>query len=75
MKKHYAYPNPVENILNLQLNDDQNKITLSDVLGKIHYVDVVNADYTFNMSGYQSGIYFLRVENSFGIQNLKIIKK
>jgi len=75
MKKNFAYPNPVDTILNLQLTDDQNKITLSDVLGKIHYVNEVNADFTFDMSGYQSGIYFLRVENSFGIQNLKIIKK
>lgn len=75
MKKHFAYPNPVENILNLQLNEDQNKITLSDVLGKIHYVNEVNADFAFDMSGYQAGIYFLRVENSYGIQNLKIIKK
>lgn len=73
--KQLGYPNPVDSILNLQLSDTQNKITLSDVLGKIHYVDTVSADYSFDMSGYQSGIYFLRVENSNGIQNLKIIKK
>lgn len=73
--KQFGYPNPVEGIFNLQLTDDQNKITLSDVLGKINFVDVVNADYSFDMSGYHSGIYFLKVENSYGIQNLKIIKK
>jgi hypothetical protein len=75
MIKQLGYPNPVDSILNLQLNDDQNKITLSDVLGKIHYVGMVNANYAFDMSAYESGIYFLRVENSFGIQNLKILKK
>jgi beta-glucanase (GH16 family) len=73
--KQLAYPNPVESILNLQLSDDQSKITLSDVVGKNHYVDIVNADFSLDMSAYQSGIYFLRVENSYGIQNFKIIKK
>jgi beta-glucanase (GH16 family) len=75
MTKQLGYPNPVESIFNLQLTDDQNKITLSDVLGKIHYVDMVNANYAFDMSAYETGIYFLKIENSNGIQYLKIIKK
>jgi hypothetical protein len=75
MTKQLGYPNPVESIFNLQLTDDQNKITLSDVLGKIHYVEMVNANYAFDMSAYESGIYFLKIENSNGIQYLKIIKK
>ena len=75
LTKQVVYPNPVESILNLELAEDQNKVTLSDVLGKVHFVDVINADYSFDMSAYQSGIYFLRVENSRGIENFKIIKK
>jgi beta-glucanase (GH16 family) len=70
-----VYPNPVESELNLQLADHQNKIILTDVLGKKHFEDVVNSDHTLDMSSFNSGIYFLRVENSQGIKNLKVVKK
>ena len=70
-----VYPNPVENILNLQLSDNQNKIILSDVLGKIHIEEIVDSESTINMSSFKPGVYFLRVENSYGVKNLKIIKK
>jgi hypothetical protein len=36
---------------------------------------MVNANYAFDMSAYETGIYFLKIENSNGIQYLKIIKK
>jgi beta-glucanase (GH16 family) len=70
-----VYPNPVENILHLQLSEDESKIILSDVLGKIHIQEKVNSIHSLDMSSFKTGIYFLRVENSNGIQNLKIIKK
>ncbi|MGL2963566.1 family 16 glycosylhydrolase [Flavobacterium sp. RSB2_4_14] len=73
--KQLVYPNPVDDNLHLQLSDNQNKITLSDVVGKIHLVDLVNSDHILDMSSFKTGIYFLRVENSHGIQNLKVIKK
>ena len=70
-----VYPNPVENLLNLQLSDAQNYITLTDVLGKTHSKEMVNSNHTIDMSSLKPGIYFLRVENSFGIKNIKIVKK
>ncbi len=70
-----VYPNPVVNNLNLHLIDSQNKITLTDILGKIHIEDVVNSNHVIDMSSFKSGIYFLRVENSHGIKYSKIIKK
>ena len=70
-----VYPNPVENLLNLQLSDAQNYITLTDVLGKTHSKEMVNSNDTIDMSSLKPGIYFLRVENSFGIKNIKIVKK
>jgi len=74
--KQLVYPNPVENILHLQLSDNQNKIILTDVLGKVHMVDIiVNSESTIDMSSFNPGVYFLRVENSYGVKNLKIIKK
>ena len=74
LKQSY-FPNPVEDILNLQLSDNQNEILLTDIMGRIQLQEVVSASHSIDMSTFNSGIYFLRVKNSHGTQNLKIIKK
>jgi hypothetical protein len=73
--QQYFYPNPVENKLNLQLLDDQNEIVLTDILGQKLQEETVNASHIIDMSAFRSGIYFLKVKNVHGIQNVKIIKK
>lgn len=73
--KQFYYPNPVENKLYLQLLDDQNQIILTDILGRKLVQDVVKSSHNLDMSAFKSGIYFLRVKNSHGVQNMKIIKK
>jgi beta-glucanase (GH16 family) len=73
--KQFAYPNPVENSLQLQLIDDQNQITLTDILGRKILEDVVKSTHTIDMSSFKSGIYFLKINNSLGTENMKIIKK
>ncbi|MBW4360064.1 family 16 glycosylhydrolase [Flavobacterium taihuense] len=73
--KQFFYPNPVENILYLQLLDDQNKIILTDILGKKIVEKLVQSTHNLDMSGFKPGLYFLKVKNSNGIQNIKIIKK
>jgi len=61
--------------LHMQLSDGQNRIILTDILGSKIFEDKVQSSYTMDMSAYKSGIYFLRVENAHGIQNIKIIKE
>jgi endoglucanase Acf2 len=73
--KQSYFPNPVENILNLRLTDDQNEISVTDVLGKKHLETNVKSSHDLDMSAFKSGIYFLKVKNSQGIENVKIIKK
>ena len=73
--KQFYYPNPVENKLYLQLLDDQNKIILTDILGRELIQEVVKSSHNVDMSAFKSGIYFLKVKNSKGVQNMKIIKK
>lgn len=73
--KQFTYPNPVENILHLQLLDDQNQISLTNILGQKLMEDVVKSSHDLDMSNFKSGIYFLKVKNSNGTQNIKIIKK
>ncbi len=72
--KNVFYPNPVHNTLFLQLTDDQNRIFLTDVLGHKLIDSNVPSFYSLDMSSYKTGIYLLRVENTDGIQQVKIIK-
>jgi beta-glucanase (GH16 family) len=71
----FYYPNPVENKMNLQLLDDINHIILTNILGQILIEDTVKSSHSLDLSTFKSGIYFLKVENSHGIQNFKILKK
>ena len=73
--RQFYYPNPVENNLYLQLLDEQNHIIMTNVLGQTLVEDTVKSFHTLDMSDFRPGIYFLKVDNSHGIQNLKIVKK
>ncbi|MEK8179814.1 family 16 glycosylhydrolase [Flavobacterium buctense] len=69
------YPNPVDNVLHLQLSDVHNQITLTDILGKKHLQTTVGALEDIDTSNLKPGVYFLRIQNMYGIQHHKIIKK
>jgi Secretion system C-terminal sorting domain len=58
----------------LQMFDEQNQITLTDILGRKVLEDIVKSSHTIDMSPFKSGIYFLKINNSLGIENFKIIK-
>ena len=73
--EQYYFPNPVSNRLYLQLLDEHNHIVLTNVQGQKLVEDTVNPSHILDMSDFRPGIYFLKVDNSFGIQNLKILKK
>lgn len=73
--KQTFYPNPVKNKFYMQLLDEKNKIMVTDVLGRKIVEDVVEASNTLDMSAYKTGVYFLKVENSYGTENVKIIKE
>lgn len=73
--KQVYYPNPVENILNLQLADNQNEILVTDILGQKQLEATVKSVDAIDMSAFKTGIYILRIKNTQGIQNVKIIKK
>lgn len=72
--KNIIYPNPVHNTLFLELTDNQNQISLTDILGRKLIDNKVSSSYNLDMSHFKTGIYFLRIENKNGSQQLKIIK-
>jgi len=73
--KQLFYPNPVKNVFHLQLLDEQNRIILTDMLGRKILEEDVKSSHALNMSAFKTGVYLLRVENSQGVQNVKIIKE
>jgi len=71
----FFYPNPVRNTLHLQLTGENNRVIVSDMLGKRVFNSNVPSVYNLDMSTVDTGIYFIRVENANGILNGKVIKK
>jgi beta-glucanase (GH16 family) len=73
--KCIVYPNPVHNTLFLELKEDKNRIVLTDVLGRKLFDETVPANYSLDMSSFKAGLYFLRLENTVGVQELKVVKE
>ena len=73
--RNVIYPNPVKNTLFLELTDQKNRIILTDIVGRKLFDTTVPAKYSLDMSSYKAGLYFLRVENTAGVQKLKVVKE
>jgi endoglucanase Acf2 len=74
-KEPFFYPNPVQNMLNLELPEDNCRLMLYDIVGNKVFDAQVPASYTLNMDGFKTGVYFVKAESSVGILNGKVIKK
>ena len=70
------YPNPVKDVLNLQFKDKVkiNSIEIYNTLGQI-VLAVPNAISSVDVSGLQSGNYFVKVNTNLGVSNTKFIKE
>ena len=73
--KNVIYPNPVKNTLFLELTDPKNRIILTDIVGRKLFDKTVPANYSLDMSSYKAGLYFLKIENTTGVQEHKVIKE
>lgn len=72
------YPNPANNNLTLKVDyfEPSQKITITDITGKILYTQSVQGLQTIiNTSSLTSGIYFLNVENGTDVISKKFIKE
>jgi len=76
MNDAYFYPNPVENILRLNLSgNSEYKVSIFDLTGSLVYENMHTTDQIIDMNSFRSGIYFIRVENDETINSAKLIKK
>jgi hypothetical protein len=69
------YPNPVIDVLNIKLPENNNRLLMFDIIGKKVFEQAINAEYQLDMSNFKTGIYFLKTENAKGTMNGKVIKK
>lgn len=68
------YPNPVTDILNLELPSGRNKISIYDLSGRLlEIIDAADPSMEYNMSHYQPGIYMFKVENGGKYRTFKIV--
>ena len=70
------YPNPVNNVLNITCNKENIKqITIVDVTGRILFEkSATEKTEQINLSNYNSGIYFVKLDNGKQVYTKKIIK-
>jgi len=73
------YPNPVVDVLNIQLSITGNQIVTAELLtieGKLLYkCQLISTTNTINLSAFPQGIYLCRVNNGSGIETTKFIKQ
>ena len=73
-KEVQLYPNPVQNILNIStLNSDYQSVEILDLNGKVLRVTNENTS-NIDFSGFESGIYFVKINWINTSMNYKIIK-
>ena len=67
-----VYPNPANDVLNIQLGDDQSDIVIYNSLGQVvRRVEAMSGDVQINISDLQKGLYFVKINNEV----LKVVKK
>lgn len=67
-----VYPNPANNVLNIQLGDNQSDVMIYNSLGQmVKYVEMASGEITINIVDLEAGMYFVKVNGSV----VKVVKK
>ncbi len=69
----HVYPNPTDGLLNVS-GKGAMRITMSNVLGQTLNEKTVEGNTILDFSGYESGMYFIRIETENGITTYLINK-
>lgn len=69
------YPNPVKDVLHLNLGEGAKKISVYNSTGsQLYSGNIVGATHDVDLSTYSKGIYFVKVENGKRVTSFKVIK-
>jgi hypothetical protein len=72
-----AYPNPTNGITKLEFRDNNiREVIILDYLGKLimKKTELENIE-QINLSGFDNGIYIIRVQTNNDVLNLKVVKE
>jgi hypothetical protein len=69
-----VYPNPTSNYLHIKTNRFDNQILLYDMSGSLIFNKSFNkSQLQLNVGGFSEGLYILKIQNSLGVTNRKLI--
>lgn len=75
MAEYKMYPNPVEDVLNINDLNDVNKIEIFDITGKMVQSAIVESNrISVNISALNSGVYIVSFYTKNGIKTNKFVK-
>ncbi|GAB2618007.1 hypothetical protein GCM10027035_12730 [Emticicia sediminis] len=73
--KFQVYPNPTTDKITLKLNGEKTKISIEDIWGKtLFQTETKEIEPSIDLSGYSSGMYFIRTIQKGKARSTKIIK-
>jgi hypothetical protein len=71
-----AYPNPVQNVLNLSYNKSISNVKVFNLLGQEVMTNAINANQSqINMSHLASGTYLVKVTADSQVKTIKVVKE
>lgn len=71
-----AYPNPVSDLLNLDMDSEISKVEVFNMLGqKIDKISFSAGNTSLDMSGLSSGAYFVKVTSGDASKTIKVVKQ
>ncbi|MCB0464364.1 MAG: T9SS type A sorting domain-containing protein [Aequorivita sp.] len=69
------YPNPAKDFVTIKANSVINKISVFSILGQeVLTADNIATDFKLNVSNWETGTYFAKVQTEKGLQTIKLIK-
>ncbi|HAF29870.1 MAG TPA: hypothetical protein DCG75_12575 [Bacteroidales bacterium] len=71
--EYTIYPNPANDVVNINIDNnfiEDYRYTIFDIYGRV-YLDETSQQSSFNVSNLNSGIYFIRISDSKGINTTK----
>jgi len=69
----FVYPNPANNILHIDTNNDT-QFSMLDQSGRIVFTTTINGKGTIDVSGLSAGAYFLKNSNNNAIEKIIIAR-
>jgi hypothetical protein len=65
----------VQSVLHIELPEENNRLSVYDMVGNRVFEGSIPGVYNFDMSILKAGLYFLKIKNTKGIKIIKVVKR